>query len=69
MFLKVLGVPDRELDKYGSHSLRKGGATAAAAAKVRTHVIKRHGRWLSDAVYIYIVDPVGERLEVSKAVL
>jgi integrase len=41
---------------YGSHSLRRGGATAAAKAKVQMHVIKRHGRWASDAVYLYIVD-------------
>ena len=68
-FLKEMGMEGKERESYGSHSLRKGGATRAAAAKIRTHVIKRHGRWLSDAVYIYIVDPVGARLEVSKAVL
>lgn len=54
---------------YGSHSLRRGGATAAAKAKVRMHVIKRHGRWASDAVYLYIVDGLEEQMMVSSAVL
>ena len=67
--LKEMGMEESERDKYGSHSLRKGGVTAAAAVRVCTHVLNRHGRWLSDAVYMYIVDPVGLRLEVSKAVL
>jgi integrase len=68
-FLKEMGLEEKEREAYGSHSLRKGGATRAASAKIRTHVIKRHGRWRSDAVYIYIIDPVGARLQVSKAVL
>jgi integrase len=54
---------------FGSHSLRRGGATAAAKAKVQMHVIKRHGRWSSDAVYLYIVDGLEEQLGVSAAVL
>ena len=53
---------------FGSHSLRRGGATAAAKAKVQMHVIKRHGRWASDAVYLYIVDSIEEQLGVSEAV-
>ena len=54
---------------YGSHSLRRGGATAAARAHVRMHVLKKHGRWKSDAVYMYIVDGPEEQLGVSQAVL
>jgi integrase len=54
---------------YGSHSLRRGGATAAAAYQVRTHVLKRHGRWASDAVYLYIQDPGETRVAVSRAIL
>jgi hypothetical protein len=54
---------------YGSHSLRRGGATAAARAKVQMHVVKRHGRWASDAVYLYIVDSIEEQLGLSAAVL
>jgi hypothetical protein len=64
-----MGLPEQEISRYGSHSLRKGGATAAAATRVRMHLLKRHGRWRSDAVFIYIVDPLVARLEVSRAIL
>ena len=68
-WLVSLGLSDKEVKTYGSHSLRKGGATAAAAKRVRMHLLKRHGRWRSDAVFIYIVDPLVARLEVSRAAL
>ena len=54
---------------YGSHSCRRGGATAAVAANVDIHLVKRHGNWKSDAVYLYVVDSVKARLSVSDAVL
>ena len=54
---------------YGSHSLRRGGATAAAKQKIRMHVLKRHGRWRSDAVYLYITDSAEERLLVAASIL
>lgn len=34
--------------KYGVHSLRSGGATAAAAAGVSDRLFKKHGRWKSE---------------------
>ena len=70
-WLKRAGVPKDERALFGSHSLRRGGATAAAAKKIRMHVLKRHGRWKSDAVYtyLYIMDSTEERLSVSHAVL
>ena len=46
-----------------------GGASAAAKAKVRIHLLKRHGRWRSEAVYMYIVDAPEEQLGVSQAIL
>ena len=66
---KWLGVIGVDPKLYGSHSLRRGGATAAAALAVRVHILKRHGRWASDAVYLYIQDPNEARLEVSRALL
>ena len=68
-WLKRAGVPKDERALFGSHSLRRGGATAAAAKKIRMLVLKRHGRWKSDAVYLYIMDSTEERLSVSRAVL
>ena len=55
---------------YGSHSLRRDGATAAAAPAVRVHIcLKRHGRWAGDAVYLYIQDPGESRVAVSREIL
>ena len=54
---------------YGSHSCRRGGATAAVAANVDLHLVKRHGHWKSDDVYLYVVDSVRARLSVSEAIL
>ena len=54
-------------DSFGIHSLRAGGATAAANAGVPDRVFKRHGRWKTDGAKDgYIEDSVGKRLEVSK---
>ena len=40
-----LGFPAHE---FGLHSLRAGGATAAANASVPDRIFKRHGRWKSE---------------------
>jgi integrase len=51
----------------GLHSLRAGGATAAANAGVNDRCWKRHGRWKSDSSKDgYVADSLSSRLEVSK---
>ena len=40
-------------DKYGAHSLRIGGATAALAQNVSPALIRLMGRWSSDVYEIY----------------
>jgi len=60
-WLKRIGVNPKE---YGSHSLRRGGTTAAAK-NVPTHLLKRHGRWRSDAVFLYIEDDLAQQLSVT----
>ena len=63
--LLFLGFPAQEL---GLHSLRSGGATTAANAKVPDRLFKRHGRWKSEnAKDRYVKDSVESRLEVSKS--
>ena len=53
--------------KLGLHSMRSGGATAAANADVNDRMWKRHGRWKSEASKDgYVVDSIDKRLEVSK---
>ncbi|KAL5473775.1 hypothetical protein EMCRGX_G028330 [Ephydatia muelleri] len=52
---------------FGMHSLRAGGATAAANAGVPDRLFKRHGRWKSESAKDgYVKDSVERRLEVSK---
>lgn len=41
---------------YGCHSFRAGGATDLFVARVPYHIIKRMGRWKSDAAMIYYRD-------------
>jgi len=56
-------------DGYGSHSCRRGGATAAFNQGVNILLVKRHGNWKSDAVFRYMVEDVQGRLAVSQAIL
>jgi hypothetical protein len=54
--------------KFGLHSLRAGGASAAANAHVSDRLFKRHGRWKSEkAKDGYIKDNVASLLSVSKS--
>ena len=51
----------------GLHSLRSGGASAAANAEVNDRCWKRHGRWRSESSKDgYVADSVDRRLQVSK---
>jgi hypothetical protein len=45
---------DLDLRRYATHSLRRGGATAMAAAGFSFARIRRWGRWLSDAYKTYV---------------
>ena len=50
-WLKGIGVP--EVDRYSAHSLRRGGAAAAARMGIEDSVIQRHGRWRSWCFVVY----------------
>ena len=51
---------------FCSHSLRIGGATAAANNDIPDRLIKEHGRWRSDlAMDGYIKDSINKQLTVS----
>lgn len=53
--------------KFGLHSLRSGGATAAAAAGINDRIFKKHGRWASDTAKDgYVHENLKEKLSVSK---
>lgn len=53
--------------KFGLHSLRSGGATAAASAGVSDRLFKKHGRWSTDTAKDgYVREDISEKLSVSK---
>ncbi len=61
--LKEVGV---DPTKFGLHSLRSGGATAAASLGVPDRLFKKHGRWLSDhSKDGYVNESVKTQLSVS----
>ena len=67
LFRKKLRELNYDPDKFGLHSLRAGGATAAANNGVSDHLFKRHGRWRSDSAKDgYVEDSVKQRLTVSQ---
>lgn len=55
-------------DEYGTHSLRRGGATASALNNVSDRLFKKHGRWKSDnAKDGYVSEDLEKLLSVSKS--
>ena len=55
------------ISAIGTHSLRSGGATAAANAGVPDRLFKRHGRWASESAKDgYVQDSLSSPLSVSK---
>ena len=62
--MKYLGYQE---DKFGLHSLRAGGASAAANADVPDRLFKRHGRWRSEGAKDgYVEDALDKRLSATK---
>ena len=54
--------------KFTLHSVRCGGATAAANAQVPRSLIAMHGRWQSDCVDSYVLMNDNSRFSVTRAV-
>lgn len=64
--LQVIGVEDPE--HYSFHSFRRGAAFHASNQGVPDCVIKKHGRWRSEAYVRYVqVDAIRAGREVSDA--
>ena len=63
--LAELGFPK---SSFGLHSLRSGGASAAANAGISDHLFKRHGRWKFDRLKdSYVKDNINSLLLVSRS--
>ena len=54
-----------DVKQFGLHSLRAGGATAAANAGVADRLFKRHGRWRSESAKDK--DSVASLMSVTKS--
>ena len=68
LFLSKLSELGYDPKRFGLHSLREGGVTAATNAGVPDRMFKRHGRWRSESVKNgYIEDSVDSRMAVSKS--
>ena len=68
LFLAKLNELGFDSKQFGLHSLRSGGASAAANAGVPDRLFKRHGRWKSETAKDgYVKDSVKSRLSVSKS--
>ena len=67
LFRKKLVDLGHSPDRFGLHSLRAGGASAAAQAGVLDRLFKQHGRWNSESAKDgYVEDSKENRLSVSK---
>ena len=61
--LRDIGLDEK---RYGTHSLRSGGATAAALHDVPDCLFKKHGRWASDSSKDrYVKESLEQRLRVT----
>lgn len=56
-----------EVEAYGFHSLRAGGATEASRAGVSERDIQRHGNWATDIARRYMHSNIDDQLRVSRA--
>ena len=56
-----------DIKSYGLHSLRRGGATAAANLGIKDRLFQKHGRWKSERIKDgYIEEDLNSLLLVSK---
>jgi site-specific recombinase XerD len=58
-----------DADDYGSHSMRRGGVTAARQNGQSMLDIQRHGRWKSLTVFSYVGQSAEEQLAVTHSFL
>ena len=68
LFIEALAPHVLDVKSFSLHSLRSGGASAAANNGVKDRMFKRHGRWVSESAKDgYIKDKLDERLTVSRS--
>ncbi len=66
-FRMLVGRTTHPAEEFTGHSFRSGGATDLFHGDCRPHTIRLQGRWLSDAIFIYIRDcPLKRSHEVGR---
>ncbi len=66
LFKQALQSVGVEASLFGLHSLRAGGATAAAAVGVPDRILKKHGRWSAESSKDgYVKESVENQLQLS----
>ena len=68
MVRRVMQAADQDPSRYGGHSLRIGGATAAHAANISPQLIRLMGRWSSNIYEIYCRLSLESALGVGQAI-
>ena len=67
LFIKKIAALGFPAEEFGLHSMRSGGTTASANAKVPDRIFKRHGQCKSEnAKDGYVKNSVKSRLAVSR---
>ena len=67
LLLQVFKSVGKDPKILGTHSLRKGGATAAARNSVEDRLFKKHGRWRSEnSKDKYVKESIEQKLFVSR---
>ena len=64
----VLASVGLDPSKYSTHSLRRGGASYAFKCGAPVELISLQGDWSSDAVLLYIAQPLERRLSVARLI-
>ena len=60
----AVGVPR---ERFKTHSLRIGGASAMLHSTQQFDLVKRFGRWSSDAVHVYLHDSAQQVRDLASA--
>jgi hypothetical protein len=69
VMLRGIGLIEDEVKKYGFHSCRRGGETRANEVGISTYLLKRHGNWKSDTVFVYIDDSIEQKRSVRAGII
>ena len=60
--------PDKEMENFGLHSFRRGGATTAKARGIPDTFIQQFGCWSSEAYKLYTEMSVQDMLAISQVI-